>query len=228
MNVPQPHLRPGEIHVWRVWLPSAAPAPPGLLAAGELERAGRFRSERDAQAYMRTRAALRRILSSYLRVEPNRLCLTSRAHVKPTLVWNADQKGLEFSVTHAEDLALIAVSAHEEIGVDVEKVQPFREIAAVARHFYPPRELKRLMDVPVQEQPYLFYKLWTRKEALFKAAGASSRKWLLVPFEPAPDYVATIATAVTTRMIVVRDLSPLQTCSAPRKPALSPRATAAA
>ncbi|MEQ8316110.1 MAG: 4'-phosphopantetheinyl transferase superfamily protein [Phycisphaerales bacterium] len=69
--------------------------------------------------------------------------------------------GLSVSLSRAEGLAMCAVSDCEAIGLDVEQLRPWTELADMATLVSdpPPRDARSLLE------------LWTRKEALAKAMG---------------------------------------------------------
>lgn len=69
--------------------------------------------------------------------------------------------GLSASLSRADGLAMCAVSDFEAIGIDVEPLRPWSELAEMA---------SLVSDSPPQE-PQSLLELWTRKEALAKAMG---------------------------------------------------------
>ncbi|MGH3588289.1 MAG: 4'-phosphopantetheinyl transferase family protein, partial [Pseudonocardia sp.] len=79
-------------------------------------------------------------------------------HGKPVL-----PGGPGFSLTHAADLVGVAVHPGGAVGLDVEQVRALSDLAAMAEHARSPQE-----SVPDAQA---FFTLWTRKEALLKAAG---------------------------------------------------------
>ena len=69
-------IYPNEVHVWRVFLDLTTLEIESLLrilSADELERAGRFRFERDQKRFIVARGILRKILGSYLKINPRNL-----------------------------------------------------------------------------------------------------------------------------------------------------------
>ncbi|HEY6729935.1 MAG TPA: hypothetical protein VI039_02805 [Solirubrobacterales bacterium] len=68
---------------------------------------------------------LRRVLAVYLGEEPARIQLEKGEHGKPRLAGN--EPPLKFNLSHSGDLALVAVSGANEMGVDVERLRPKRE-----------------------------------------------------------------------------------------------------
>jgi 4'-phosphopantetheinyl transferase len=68
-------------------------------------------------------------------------------------------------------MALIAAALDVDVGVDVERIRPMPEYAAVAERFFPPSESAALADSPPELREREFFRRWTRIEAMLKATG---------------------------------------------------------
>lgn len=153
----------GSCVVW--WAaPTAAPALVALLDEHERERHSRFRRAADAGRYLAAHALVRLALDprdpAALRFD--RTCRCGQQHGKPRLVGG----GPAFSLTHAGDL--VGVAVHDgPVGVDVERVRPLSDLAAMAAHACSPAETAEA----TAGGPESFFRLWTRKEAVLKATG---------------------------------------------------------
>jgi len=79
--------------------------------------------------------------------------------------------GLEFSLAHAGDRALVAVAWGVPVGVDLEALRTDREFEAMARTVFSEAEQVALAGAPAGEKVALFHRVWTRKEAWLKARG---------------------------------------------------------
>jgi len=77
--------------------------------------------------------------------------------------------GPAVSITHSGGLVACAIADSGEIGVDLEAVNPRRNIAKVARKFYSEKEASWLET----QAPDRFFMLWVLKEAYVKAMGRS-------------------------------------------------------
>lgn len=125
---------------------------------------GRFVHAADQDRFSAAWALTRRTLGGLLGTDPRRLgfdrwCALcgNDQHGKPRLL----DASLEFSIAHAADRVLLAVSDRIPVGVDVEPADaPVAEATSLVRH---PSE----RDV---EGPELV-RLWVRKEAVLKATG---------------------------------------------------------
>jgi 4'-phosphopantetheinyl transferase len=172
-------LLSSEIHVWRAALdeePDAAGAGT-VLSEHELERAGRFRFERDRRRFAAARRALRGILAGYVGEAPERLRFAEGEHGKPVLAWPAGSD-VRFNVTHSDALALCAVSRGREVGVDVEALRALPDADALARRFFAPGERADIERQPAERRLESFFSCWTRKEAYLKALGCGLLKAL--------------------------------------------------
>jgi 4'-phosphopantetheinyl transferase len=163
-------LLENEVHVWRASLTEAAQVPAllGMLDDTELERAHRFRFERDRRRFMAGRGLLRQILGSYLQVSPRALRFAYTPAGKPYLPLPAT---LRFNLSHAADVFVLAVTQNRELGIDVEQSPLDVAAESTAQLVLSPVELAALQGSPPAESSLIFARLWTRKEAYIKADG---------------------------------------------------------
>jgi 4'-phosphopantetheinyl transferase len=167
MIPPIPAIPPGHIHAWFVSLDRSAYGERdwrAILSSEERERAAQFRFDRDRDRYIAAHGILRVILSSYLPQPPS---LIYGANGKPALACGS----LHFNLSHADDRAVIAVSATTELGVDLERVRVESDARSIAEFCFSPSERKALSLLPQSLQAEAFFKCWTRKEAFVKALG---------------------------------------------------------
>jgi len=163
-------LGTGEVHVWRLALDqpeSVLTQFRSTLDAGELERAGRFHFEKHRRHFIAGRGGLRYVLSRYLGVKPEELRFSYGPFGKPSLVGSE----VRFNMSHSHGVALFAVAADRELGVDVEHVRADFATEDIARRFFSPVEVETFNAVPSEEQVAAFFRCWTRKEAYIKAIG---------------------------------------------------------
>lgn len=182
------------------------PVPPAREAAWleELPAARRMQ----LQSWPDVRARHRSLLGSrLLREGLQRLGLAADAMVglrypalaKPTL-----DLPLDFSLAHCEGRILCALSTAGPVGVDVE---PLGSLRAAGFKLY----LSAAERAWAGEDAQRFYELWTRKEAVAKAAGTgglrrmgefemvgnradhAGLRWYTVPLEVGSGYVAQLA-----------------------------------
>ena len=178
-------IPPGEIHVWRAWLDQ--PALPfdrlgSVLSQDELVRASRFHFEKDRARFVARRGLLRMILGRYLRVEPALLRFNYGVFGKPAVAFPSDS-GLQFNLSHSDELALYAVTAQSPVGVDVERMRMIAEADAIVVRYFSAREVADWRSRPPSEKPQVFLRYWARKEAGSKVDGRGIAK-TLVPHAP--------------------------------------------
>jgi 4'-phosphopantetheinyl transferase len=168
-------LSASTVDVWAVRLASeGAPLEEwaSVLSTQELERAGQFRLEDPRRRFVVTRVALRMLLGKYLGRPASAIALENDHHGKPRLVRGAhDADHLQFNVAHSGDLALVAVTAGCEVGVDIEQLRPVSHAEHIARRYFHPAEAEALLAAPLSARDPLFLRCWTGKEAVLKAVG---------------------------------------------------------
>ena len=76
-----------------------------------------------------------------------------------------ERRDMYFSIAHAGDYVILA-TADTEVGVDIEKVAPYEEAVAARCFTSPEQEWMRQ-----ERRDDAFYRLWTAKESVMKAAG---------------------------------------------------------
>ncbi len=231
-------LLPREVHVWSAELN----APPAqlerfwqILSPDERDRANRFRFERDKNYYVATRGWLRTLLGRYLDAAPDGLRFDYGEQGKPFLAASTGADGLQFNVSHAHGAALLAFCRGTAVGVDVEKIRPLSDAAAVAARFFSERENRAFNAVPPDRQEEAFFTCWTRKEAFIKAVGeglsyplsqfdvtlkpgeparflqirgsaAEAAEWMLFGLRPLPEYIGAVAVRGRNWRLTLRHL----------------------
>lgn len=214
-----PPLRDDEAHIWVIALDTDAPERLGGLSAAERSRASCFTSASARKRFVHRRCALRAVLSRYTGRCASTMAFKENPYGKPELEPHSD---VAFSVSHSESLALVALTRHALIGVDVERVRPDATEAGIAERFFTRNEARSLARLNDADRVTAFFNAWTRKEAILKAIGCGlsvsldafevtlkpgeapallewnvpgvrRRTWQLEHFEPRPGYVAALA-----------------------------------
>jgi len=197
------------------------------LSAAERAKAARFRADEHRRRYVRAHLGLRALLAGEAGAAPEalrfdttcRLCGDAE-HGKPRLVAppRAADDGLDFSLSHAGEVALLAVACGRAVGADVEALPPgmdWREAGAL----FNDAERATIEAVEPADQGRVFLVLWTRKEALLKTwghgvveaaravdvsppgaaregalkgAGPGGEDWSFRGLDPSPGHVATV------------------------------------
>jgi 4'-phosphopantetheinyl transferase len=217
---PDRPLAKDEIHVWLVGLEDAdicLEHCADCLSSAERDRAARFKFAQDRKRYLIAHGALRSILAIYLDVDAAAIDFDSGPAGKPKLPRAFASSAVEFNLSHSGEIALIAVTRGEEIGVDVERIREDFAFKPIAQRFFTANEVAALQDLPVDLQREAFYKCWTSKEALLKAKGTglsgaldevqivltteagvrvtvAAGEWSLTELSPIGGYTAALAT----------------------------------
>lgn len=218
-----PPLGPSEVHVWTVPVTAVGDLRTAMdaLTDEEIARARRFRFEADLARYVVGRYAARALIAAYAgHADPAALRFIPGTHGKPALDERA--AALHFNWSHAGDLALFAITAAGDVGVDVERTERFADIDAVAGRVFSPAELADYLAHEGDARRIAFFNGWTRKEAFIKATGEGMTRalkgfdvvitpgeppavrriedhaddvarWSLHAFEPVSGYVAAVA-----------------------------------
>ena len=140
------------------------------LCAEERARAERYLFAKHSRRFVLARGTLRSILGGYLGVDAREIRFEEEAHGKPRLA-GENRNGLSFNVSHSSDIAIYAVSAGRELGVDVERHRSRRATDGIMERFFAPGEVRALRSLPAAGRIQGFYDCWTRKEAFIKAIG---------------------------------------------------------
>ncbi|MFL5832748.1 MAG: 4'-phosphopantetheinyl transferase family protein [Solirubrobacterales bacterium] len=174
-----------ELHVWRAGLDAAGW--PGIegLPASERERAAQMRRPGAAARWVGARWALRGVLGLYLDEEPESVAIALDRDGKPRLEEAPER--LRFNLSHSGGIALIALGVEHQVGVDVEEVEPNRDLLALAERALGPADVEAVRSAPPAERAEEFHQRWARHEARLKCLGVGI-------FRDAPPPEATVTT----------------------------------
>jgi 4'-phosphopantetheinyl transferase len=166
-----PELARGDCQIWHAWLDEEDPASMrDFLSPDEVLRAGRLHSPLNANRFCIARGILRTLLGNYLAVSPAQVKFTYGPHGKPALA-DGSPGSISFNATHSNGLAVFAVANGKEIGVDVEKIRPIKEMEGCSSIFLSPEEYTEFKALPANEKLERFITLWISKEAILKSSG---------------------------------------------------------
>lgn len=164
-----------EIHVW---LMEVDAPPPALLAewrqcldTDELARADRFHFERDRIIYTAAHWLLRSALAEVGGLPAAAWRFATGPHGKPRIDPALGQDALSFNLSHTKGLVACAITLEDEIGIDVELMEPRRSELDIAEHYFSAAEVALLRAMPAARHARTFFRLWTLKEALIKTTG---------------------------------------------------------
>jgi 4'-phosphopantetheinyl transferase len=162
----------GEVFAWVVNL-ARPPLHPdelfGRLTPDEQARACRYKIAKAREQFVIGRGLLRGWLGSYLDLAPHAVPLAYLPSGKPVL---ETPDALHFNVTHTDGVAVL-VAARSRVGVDVERVRPVADAEGLVGRYFSAAEGAEFRALPERHRPAAFFRGWTCKEAVIKAAGAT-------------------------------------------------------
>ena len=138
------------------------------LSPAEHARAARFGRDSLRRRYVIGRALLRSLLGEALGLAPGAVPIARGARGRPQL---DGIEGIDFNVSHTQDLSLVVIARGPRIGVDIERAD--REVNAdgLARKFLASQERATLDPDDADARRSRFLRYWTCKEAMSKATG---------------------------------------------------------
>ncbi len=164
-----------EVHFFYTRLAEADPRLAqyrALLSPGEINRANRFRFEKDRCSHILAHGLLRQLLGRYLDVSPGDIAYETNNFGKPSLAPSLADSAIQFNMSHTDGMAVYALSLRRPVGVDVECMNrrlPDRD--QIAADFFAAEETADYRALPENQRTVAFYNCWTRKEAFIKALG---------------------------------------------------------
>jgi 4'-phosphopantetheinyl transferase len=205
-----------------------------LLGEEERTRAARFAFECDRIRFIQAHGIVRQILANYSDTDAATLKFAYNHHGKPYLVTEANGPNIQFSVSHSGNCCVLALRLDRSIGVDVEQVRDLPQAERIAHCYFTPAETKLLDTLQGTSQHDAFFVLWTHKEAIVKGLGISlaanlgriefdldpvqglqlaawdgdptiARTWSILRFDPAPGYVAAVASVHPIRTLALKN-----------------------
>jgi 4'-phosphopantetheinyl transferase len=139
-----------------------------FLSGDERARADRFKREYLKRNFIAARGNLREILATKLGCEPKKIQFSYSEHGKPYI--NKTHR-VHFNLSHSQDWAIYAVCSNQEVGIDLEYINPQCDVDSIAERYFLPSEQKIIQSLRDQDKYLAFYRAWTLKEAYGKATG---------------------------------------------------------
>jgi 4'-phosphopantetheinyl transferase len=157
-----------------------------VLDSSEQERAEGIRSEVDRRRYVVAHGAFRAVVGEQVGLAPDEVVWTYGEQGKPTVA------GVHANLSHSGEFSLVATCSTRSVGVDLQQIVPSLDATAMARRFFANADstvLAGIIDPRARQST--FATLWTRKEALVKAAGGHLTGGLGVPTSGGTPLVVT-------------------------------------
>lgn len=159
-----PALAEGEVHLWHVRLENL----PVMESTLPMQVGDRVRQLRMGQKFV-----LRLLLGAYLEIPGRDVVTVTGEGGKPVLAPPLARSGLAFNLSHAGDRLAIAVAKNLPVGVDIE--QPERDLRwrKLSERWFSGAEAEWLKTLEPGAAKREFLRLWTVREAMIKAMGAT-------------------------------------------------------
>jgi len=175
-----PPFEDDEVQLWRIDLAAAAGSANqyiSILSTSEQADASRRRIGQVRDHFTFGRACLRVLIGNALRIDPRDVTITKGIHGKPETP-AIGGCSLSFNLAHSHGTLLVALRQQGAVGVDVEHFDRSTDIMEIAQANFTEDEAGSLAAITDPEaRLQLFYRYWTRKEAIGKADG----RGLLLP-----------------------------------------------
>src|SRR5215469_4058937 len=168
-----PAILPGQVHLWWATLECSDAETSQwatLLDAQELDRARAFQFEVHRSQFLAAHGKLRTLLGWYLGQHPSNVSFSISPRGKPSV----PSAGIAFNLSHSGDRMLVAISAGQELGVDLERMRSIgssSESESLAREIMHVNELEHWLSLPPEHRQAEFFRIWTAKEAVLKSTG---------------------------------------------------------
>ncbi len=162
-----------EVFAWVVDLARPPVEPADLfdrLTADEQARAVRYKIAKAREQFVIGRGLLRGLLAGHLGVAPVAVPLCYLPSGKPVLA--GCDSPLHFNVTHTDGVLVLA-AGRRRVGVDVERLRPMADADGLVGRYFSPAEGVAFRALPERHRQAAFFRGWTCKEAVIKAAGAT-------------------------------------------------------
>lgn len=174
-------LAAGVVDLW-VCVPEAVDDPDllasywAMLDVEEQARQQRFMFEKHRHQYLVSHGLVRWVLSQYTDISPRDWTFSTNEYGRPEISNPCTHHpSLRFNLSHAEGMAVCAVTCVDDIGVDVEHVKRRADLRNIAHYFFAPGECESLNALDDEGMRRRFFEIWTLKEAYIKGRGMGLR-----------------------------------------------------
>lgn len=135
------------------------------LSASEKHKASKYFQFKDRNRYVITRVLLKSILSKFSNKAIDAIEIDIDKNKKPFLV---NHPSIHFNISHSNDYSVIVVS-DTELGIDIEHINPVFDYKEIIPTIFNSQEIESVLTSTSSKD--LFFKYWTRKEAIVKCIG---------------------------------------------------------
>ncbi len=169
-----PILDPMAVHVWHAPLAAWTDQTPQFdpwLRDDERQHAARLLLPQDRQRFLVCRGLLRKLLEAYGMAPAQEIEFVLGPQKKPRLHERHAAGQWEFNLSHADEMAVFALTRGRSVGVDVQDIRSINLADQIVRRQFADVERVQYQSLKPRQRPHAFTALWTRKEAYLKALG---------------------------------------------------------
>lgn len=145
------------------------------LGASETARYAQIVSMAKQEEYLASRFLLRRALTVRFGGKP--IVWNVEEQVKAAPIVTNSPSECHVSISHSGDRVAVALDVYP-LGVDVERQRVIPSLENIARRVFTSSQCHQLSEVCGQAQQDLFFRLWTAKEARYKAQSQAGKQSL--------------------------------------------------
>jgi 4'-phosphopantetheinyl transferase len=138
------------------------------LSMDEARRFARFVRPQRRRQFLLGRMLLRHAVSGLTRLPPAAISTSDRPGQAPQLILPDGSPPPFFSLSHSRDWIACAVSHDTVLGLDIEMIDPGRDIIGLSQSAFRAEESAWVAGQREDTRVSAFYRLWSLKEALFK------------------------------------------------------------
>ena len=165
-----------QIHVWfccpdEITDQSKFDSYLSILSSEEREKYQRFHFDKDRHSYLVSHVLVRKTLSRYCEVLPEKWQFTFNQHGKPKISPEIQCPNLKFNLSHADGMSACVVTLESDCGVDVESIHRKNKLDAIAQRMFAGKELEVMLNSNGENKQKHFFNFWTLREAYVKALG---------------------------------------------------------
>jgi len=158
-----------NIDVWRIYIPDFLDSIENnihLLSEEEFERSMSFIQEADKNRFIIGKIFLKKLVANYLNIDPTEIVFNKLEFNKPELESYSDFK---FNISHSGDFIIFGFANRWSLGVDIEFMDTKIDLYNLIYNTMSSVEISSILNSGFPRE--MFFKYWTRKEALLKGIG---------------------------------------------------------
>lgn len=141
-----------------------------ILSDEEIERGNRFQFDQLRERFLWSRIFLRQVLSKMTGIAPREIRFGVGFNGKPFLESSGGTAG-NFSFSRSGHFAVCCFTTGLRVGVDVEELKDINELSSMARTIFADEQYAQWDALQERQKQTVFYRAWTRKEAVAKIDG---------------------------------------------------------